>query len=129
MNLEVVVVGVRAGVVGLEDVAFELVLDRVADESKVTALSASQTFLEMKSLTHAPRGCGRGLAASFGLTFMKPSSSSTMKKAFNSWFWPAVRLSSMAAITLGAGSVHLLATCPGLRQRQQSLCSTGIRGF
>ncbi len=129
VNLEVVVVGVRAGVVGLEVVAFELVLDRVADESRVTALSASQTFLEMKSLTCAPRGCGRGLAASFGLTLVKPSSSSTMKNAFSCWLWSAVRPSSIAAITLGAGNVHLLATCPGFRHRQQSLCSMGVRGF
>ena len=133
MDPVIVVVGVRVEVevlvlavaVGLEH-RLEVA---VVGESVVTTLSASQTFLEMKSLTCAPRGCGRGLAASFGLTLVKPSSSSTMKNAFSCWLWSAVRPSSIAAITLGAGSVHLLATCPGFRHRQQSLCSMGVRGF
>ena len=101
----------------------------VLDVAGAVMLSASQVFLEIKSLTHAPRGWGRGLAASFGLTLVKPSSSSTMKNAFSCWLWSAVRPSSIAAITLGAGSVHLLATCPGFRHRQQSLWSMGVRGF
>ena len=121
MDLVLAVVGLRVEGVGLGGVEVELGVDRVDAEPVVTALSAFQTFSEMKSLKHAPRGWGRGLAASLGLTLTKPSASSTMKKAFSGWLESPVLSSSMAAITLGAGSVHLLATCPGLRQRQQSL--------
>ena len=120
MDPVIVVVGVR---VEAEVLVVAVVVGlgvAIVGESAVTTLSASQTFLEMKSLTCAPRGCGRGLAASFGLTLVKPSSSSTMKNAFNYWLWSLARPSSMAAITLGAGSVHLLATCPGFRHRQHS---------
>ena len=127
MDLVFAVVGLRvvdmAGlevelvVVGLEGDELEFVDDRVFAVSLVTALSASQTFLEMKSATHGPRGWGRGLAADFGRTLVKPSSSCTMKNAFSE---SPARPSSMAAMTLGAGSEHLLATCPGFRHRQQS---------
>ncbi len=114
-------------VVGLDGVEFEVVEDRAFAVSMVTALSASQTFLEMKSAKHGPRGTGRGLTAVFGLTLVKPSASWIMpKKAFSE---SPVFPSSRAAMTLGAGSEHLLAMCPGLRQRQQTRCSTGTRGF
>ena len=128
-DLVVAVVGLRAEVVdmagfevelvvvGLEGVELEVVGDRASGVSVVTALSASQTFLEMKSATHGPRGCGRGLTADFGRTLVKPSSSCTMKNAFNE---SPARPSSMAAMTFGAGSEHLLATCPGFRHRQHN---------
>jgi hypothetical protein len=119
-------VEVAVDVEDLADVEVELAVDPVAAVSNVTALSASHTFFEIKSATHEPRGCGRGLTADFGLTLVNPSSSCTMKNAFSE---SPVRPSSMAAMTFGAGSVHLLATCPGFRHRQQSLWSTGIRGF